>query len=479
MLDDGSAGDFPFGYESYYLDPDRARQLERRGPKPKKGLRVCEEEGRWVHQVFGWFLEGRSIAWIAKELTRRGVSKGRRASTPGWHHQQVRRILANEKYAGRWPWGTTTTVRNSEGCKKQVPTAPDERVVRDRPELRIIDAETWEKARRRLDELREQFGLKEGQNRRGPKQNPAGLYPRSLLGGVLVCGRCGANLWLRQSGQRRYYSCPGHDKGLCDLAVQVPADRAEQELTHFLANGLRDWPDWLGAVYQRTRELVQKAAARVPDQYREESERLAEVKRRITNLVTALADGAVISAAVRNTLAELEGDSERLQKRLEGFDSLRRDEAALPDDAWLAEQLQVWAAALNEDAPRAAALLRQAVGPVTVQPVVAPGKRRGYARLRFRIRAWEALRAVMGDRMSECWQAAANASEGELDASPEFVVDLGEPTDMDRWAPQIAAWRAQGVLWKEIVSRTGLDLNRAHIAWKRFTTSQSGGAGAS
>ncbi len=412
-------------------------------------------------------------------MTRRGVSKGRRATTPGWHHQQVRRLLANEKYAGRWPWGATTTVRNSEGRKKQVPTPPDERVVRDRPELRIIDAETWEKARRRLDELQEQFGLKEGQKRRGPKQNPAGLYPRSLLGGVLVCGRCGANLWLRQSGQRRYYSCPGHDKGLSALAVQVPADRAEHELTHFLADGLRGWPDWLGAVYQRARELVQQAAARVPDQYRAESERLADIKRRIGNLVAALADGALISAAVRDTLAELEGDSERLQKRLEGYDSLRRGEAALPDDAWLAEQLQSWAAALNEDAPRAAAVLRQAVGSVTVHAVLAPGKRRGYAQLRFRIRAWETLCAVMGERMSECWQAAANASAGELDPSPEFVLDLGEPTDMDRWAPQIAAWRAQGVRWKEIVGRTGLDLNRAHIAWKRFTTSQSGGAGAS
>ena len=42
---DGSAGDFPYGYESYYLDADWAAELARRGPKPKKGLQVCEDEG--------------------------------------------------------------------------------------------------------------------------------------------------------------------------------------------------------------------------------------------------------------------------------------------------------------------------------------------------------------------------------------------------------------------------------------------------
>jgi len=80
---DGSAGDFPFGYDSYYLDPDWAAQLARRGPKLKKGLLVCEDEARWVRQVFDWFVAGRSIGWIARELTRLQVPKGRRASRPG------------------------------------------------------------------------------------------------------------------------------------------------------------------------------------------------------------------------------------------------------------------------------------------------------------------------------------------------------------------------------------------------------------
>ena len=43
VLDDGSAGDFPFGYESFYIDPNWA-EASRRGPKPKKGVRIFDQK---------------------------------------------------------------------------------------------------------------------------------------------------------------------------------------------------------------------------------------------------------------------------------------------------------------------------------------------------------------------------------------------------------------------------------------------------
>ena len=52
--------------------------------------------------------------------------------------------------------------------------------------------------------------------------------------------------------------------------------------------------------------------------------------------------------------------------------------------------------------------------------------------------------------------------------SEEFVIDLGEPTRMDRWAPRIAEWRQQGVKWTEISRRTNLKVANAYAAFKRF-----------
>jgi DNA invertase Pin-like site-specific DNA recombinase len=477
VLSDGSAGDFPFGYESYYLDADWAEQLKRRGPKPKKGLRVCEPQAGWVRQAFAWFLEGRSIGWIARELSRQAVPKEHRASRPGWHHQQVRRLLANEKYAGRWAWGATTTRRNSQGQKKQVAVPAEQQVVRDRPELRIVDPATWDRAQKRLAELSARYGPKEGQKRRGQKAHPGAVYPRSLLGGLLVCGRCGARLWHHQSGRRRYYACPGHAKGLCDLAAQVPADRAEEGLARLLTGLLSGWPDWLQAVYRRLRELVQQAAAEVPERCRRDGKRLAEVKRQMENLVDALADGRLTCGAVKDRLAKLEEEARALQQRLEAQQALLGRAVELPEEAWLAEQLRRWVGPLAEDGPRAAAVLRQAVGRVTAEAVVAPGKRRGYTRLHFRVRGWDVLAAALGGRLPEGVRTALTPGPDCKGTAPEFELDLGAPTPMDRWAAQIAAWRQEGVTWAEIVRRTGLDLNRAYRAWKRYTAAQGGGTG--
>jgi hypothetical protein len=95
--------------------------------------------------------------------------------------------------------------------------------------------------------------------------------------------------------------------------------------------------------------------------------------------------------------------------------------------------------------------------------------------LRFRVRGWETLRAALGDRLPTGLPAAAESAVREEDACPEYTLDLGAPTKMDQWAPQIAAWRAEGVTWTEIVGRTGLDLNRAFIAWRRYTGARSAG----
>jgi DNA invertase Pin-like site-specific DNA recombinase len=464
---DGSAGDFPFGYESYYLDPAWAEQLARRGPKPKKGIRICEDEARWVRQVFAWFVAGRSIGWIARELTRLKVSKGRRASRPGWHPQQVHRMLANAKYVGRWVWGRTAVVRDSQGRKKQTAVPPGQEVTRDRFDLRIVEPAVWDRAAVRLAELGATFGYKDGQKRRGPRPNPADVYPRSPLGGVLVCGACGARLWQHHSNARRYYACPAAKKGLCDVTAQVPAGRAEGALTAFLLDVLRGWPEWMQTLYRLTCDAVRAAANRVPEDRERDTRRAAELDRQIHNLVNALAEGGLTSPAVTVRLREAEAEKAEVDRRLAGYAEVDPTVVVLPAEAWVAARLGEWAIrAASADGPES--LLRLALESVAAEPVVAAGKKRGFIRLRFRVNAWGVLAAVVGDSLPSPVRGLLTrpAPDG---ATPEFTLDLGGPTKMDSWAPRIAEWRTGGVTWEEIVRRTGMDLNRVYVAWKRYT----------
>jgi hypothetical protein len=261
------------------------------------------------------------------------------------------------------------------------------------------------------------------------------------------------------------------------MASRVPAERAEQVVTGFLTELLGSSPDWLRKVYQRTRELVQETAARLPEQQQQVQKHLAEVQRQIANLVAALADGTLTSTAVRERLTDLEAQAQQLKGQLASYETFHHGEVDLPDNAWLAERLRQWITLLNGETPRAAALLRQTISSVAAYPVIAPGKKRGYTQLRFCIQAWKMLRAALGTQLAEGLPLPVSPGGDAQALSPEFVLDLGEPTAMDRWAPRIANWRAEGVTWEEIVRRTGLDLNRAFVAWKRYTrTSEQGQA---
>ncbi|MCE9563942.1 MAG: recombinase family protein [Planctomycetes bacterium] len=466
VRDDGSAGDHPFGYDSHYIDPDWAAQLARRGPKPKKALRICQEEANWVRQVFAWFIAGLSIGWIARELTKLKVDKGRRASQPGWHHEQVRRMVANAKYIGQWVWGKTTTQRNSRGQKKQIDVPQGEQVCRYRPDLRIIEQEIWDQAKARLAVLEEAFGHKEGQKPRGPKPNPAEVYPRSPLGGLLTCGRCGAVMWQQKRKEHRYYVCSGVKSSRCNMTTQVPAERAEQGLTDFLLEKLKTWPEWMNHLYQETSAAIHAAAARVPEDRERDVRRAGELDRQINNLVTALAEGGLTSSAVANRLCVAEREKAEIDVRLAAYAKVTPDAVALPDESWVAEQLSTWATNLATGVG-GGSLLQTAIRGVVADPVIAPGKTRGFIRLKFQVNAWDTLIAAIGDHLPV--RGLVGAPDQPHPNDPEFTLDLGEPTAMERWAPQIATWRTEGVTWEEIVSRTGMDLSRVFVAWKRYT----------
>ena len=188
-----SAGDYCYGIESYLLNPEQV--YEGRGPKPERGLRINEEEAKWVRQIFTWFVADRSISWIVGELNRQNAPIGHRRRKKRWRRSHVRGILGNLKYIGIWRWGATRTIRNSQGKKKQIPVPPKQHIVVKHPELRIIDDTDWTAAQKRLANLKEIYGKKVGQKPRGPKVHHTALYPNGLLNGMLFCCKCGSRLW--------------------------------------------------------------------------------------------------------------------------------------------------------------------------------------------------------------------------------------------------------------------------------------------
>jgi hypothetical protein len=380
-------------------------------------------------------------------------------------------MLANEKYIGRWRWGATKGIRNSQGKSKRVPVHADQHVVRDRPHLRIIDQETWEAAQRRLQELHDLYGSKPGQKRRGPKTHYTVPYPASLLGALIYCATCGSRMWIQGTGNRAYMLCGEHQKGRCSMAGQVRIPKAEIAILEFVTDLLTAWPPWLSTAASAMRGAIAQAAAELPEALRHDEVRLTNLERRIDNLVVNLADGGVESLALRRQLTLFERETEEIRARLEAGHQARASLIAMPDDQWIEAELGNLPALLQKESHGMATLLRRLLGRVTAECVVAPGKQRGFIRLRFRVSAVVVLKEVLGGRLPAAILSAVTA--GAPDAAQEFTIDLGGPTRRDQLAPEIATMRERGMTWAEIGLSTGLGTGNAYNVWKRWTDAQT------
>ena len=471
VLDDGAAGDHPFGYETFYIDPNWA-ETSRRACRPKKGVRLFEAEARWVRQVFDWFVnDSKSISEIARELTRLNVDKGRKSKgSTGWHHSQVRRMLENAKYIGEWRWGVETSIRNSKGKIKQVPVPVEEQVVRDRPHLRIIDQITWDKAQKRLRELKEVYGVKDHQKPRGPKPHHTDIYPTSVLGGLITCAECGSRLWVRGGSNRPSLGCPSYTKGLCGMSTMVSVPKAEEKLFGFVGQIVSSWPSWMETATAALRNTVQEAASRLPESIQRDEEQLARLEREVENLLDQLGGGSSESRAVRRRIEQREAEIETIQQRVKEAKLVQKATIAFPDDQWIKDQFTDLASLLKEDKRQAACLLRRLLHRVEAESVIPRGKLRGFIRLHVEIDFLDLLKETLGGRLPEAilQTSTSESNEGHV----KFVLDLGEPTRRDLLAADIAAMRERGLSWREIDRETGLGIGNCHNIWRRWKNAQ-------
>ena len=468
----GSAGDYPYGYCSQYVDPIAAkttttavRSLRRKSSSTTPQPLSCGRSTR--------FGGGESIASIVRWLNTirdkiPAIGKG------NWHHEHVRRILMNPKYMGDWSFGQTTTVRSGDGRKRQVKVRADQKVTRvQRPSLQIIDQKSWDAAQAHIEELRKVYGMKPGGKKRGPGEYYRLMYPKSLLGGIIYCSKCGSRMIVSGGNGIKRLGCPKHRAGTCDMTARVVYAKAEVEVLQIVHDVLTSYPAWLDAVKNFMCLEIHESTARIPKEQEAAKVRLAAVQKEIDNLVAALANG-LNSVAVRDRLRRLEIEKADLMPVVSTAAPIV--DAEFPDEAWVREQLRNLGELIVAEQPMAIRVVRSMLGKIIAEEVRSIGKTRGYVRLRFRLNGWAALSKVLSERMPESLLAVLKSRDLETSHSDEFIIDLGAPTNMDRWAPEIAKWREEGIPWKEIAKRTGLQLANAFFAFKRYAKGKGNAA---
>ena len=412
---------------------------------------------------------------IAVRLQEQKAPVGRNVKR--WTPKVVSRTVRNKKYTGEeWTWGATMTIRDSKGRKKQVPAPPDEVAHVSRPELRIIDPETWARAQAQVAYIDGIYGFKEGQKTRGLKVHFSHVYPRNILFKLLRCGECSGEMHQNMSREREYRQCKNTGKGPddCRAKTRVPADEARRVLTEFAAELLLSVPDWLHSAIVAMNEIVRDQQTQLPakiDELRQQQCALIERRRRLFELVETgewknnsqlqpLGSGSSPQSSIRQRFDELDHEIGRIAAEIVQDEQQLENVIKLPDHEFIVAQIEQLPCVLRTDESKAAQLLGGLFDVVRVYRVTPPGKQRGYHQLRFRLKAWQIIHTALGEQLPPTISAIISRDNG-MDActSPEFCLNVGGPTRADEASAYIVKRRREGATWDEIRAETGLGRN--------------------
>ncbi len=189
-------------------------------PNDHHKLIIDENTAPIVQQIFKWFIDGKSLLGITRELNTMGVPNpsmykkqlGMRYNHPSlsednglWHDSSVRRILKNQVYIGNMVQGKNTAISYKIKQCRAIPE--NEWIIVENTHEPIIDKDTFDQAQQRFNK----------NTRSSPKS-----HNLSLFSGLIRCADCGRIMAKKTNshfyGTYEYYRCTTYrkmDKNAC------------------------------------------------------------------------------------------------------------------------------------------------------------------------------------------------------------------------------------------------------------------------
>lgn len=395
-----SVGSRGYGYSSV---PEGESKLDKKGRLRAVGFKlvVIPEEARVVQRIYRDFIAGHAVTKIAKALNEERVATKVRLKG-GWTLSTVARILKNEKYVGRFIWNKTTTVKDPlSGKMKQVERPPEEWIVQERPDIRIISDEDWSAAQARWREIESVFPRRKGKKGfEGKRKSYVESHPTHLLSGALKCGACGGAIALVSGKGSGYYGCLNASRRSCENRVLIARKRLEEKFLAALNQEVLK-PDVLALVYDRTAKKVKEQFAHVPEELRLKRIELNRAESRVHNFVEFVASGRA-TGALADALAQSEEQVKTLTADIASMQTASEHVFIPPPKAWIADRIRKLNDLLGERTESSALALRRLTGPVTLTPEK-PEVGRPYFRVRCKFESLNLLQVAEGGSNSLHW----------------------------------------------------------------------------
>jgi DNA invertase Pin-like site-specific DNA recombinase len=281
--------------------------------EPERGeRRINEQEAAIVRHIFNEYASGKSPKAIAHTLNKRKISgpSGSRKGMGGWGPSTIngnwRRgtgILNNELYIGRLVWNRLAYVKNPD-TGRRVSRLNDESalIVKDVPELRIIDQDLWDRVKERQGALRKLRAFHEKQR------------PRMLLSYLLKCGCCGGGF--SKVSQSHYGCSTARNKGTCNNRLVIRQDDLEGRVIAALQSRLMD-PALMEEFCEEYTRYLNKLRGEKSATLAAAKAELGKLARARENIIQAIKDG-VPASEVKDDLARITARRQELEALLAG-----------------------------------------------------------------------------------------------------------------------------------------------------------------
>lgn len=303
-----AAGAAPFGYRNVRVEGGSLIEINR-------------ESAEWVIWIYEEFANGRSAKSIAYELNEKGIRSPRGTS---WSYSSLHGspskgsgILNNELYRGRYIWNRSQWPKDPDtGKRTRIEVPESEWITCEREDLRIISEDLWCRVRARF----QQSSCKGGVKGKGGKA-------RSLLGGLMHCGKCGGPVVVVSSHSYGCSNRMNRGETVCD-GVNVNREKIEQEYLSCIQEGLLS-DEMLEYAEERVLEVWNEKSKSLGLDQRTLLNRKREIDNRISRYIEAI--GAVgISDSLVDKLKAAEFEQAKLQKEIK-YEQEKKPTVVLPN----------------------------------------------------------------------------------------------------------------------------------------------------
>ncbi len=295
---------------------DGVKRLNGAGEQVRGERKSNEAEAESVRRIFRDFAADKRPKAIAADLNRDGIpgpfGKAWGDTTMRGQVGRGTGLVNNVLYADVLVWNRLRSIKNPATGKRGSRVNPESEWIRTEvPELRIVDEDLWQAARRRQEEISKQFEhVTKGVRAYRAKHVNELRRPAFLFSGLL---KCGGNYGLIT--RDRYGCLNRYRRGTCDNDPTIRRDDIEQRILSGLTERLVSADRVAKTVRVYAEALNGQNRARRA-QVELDRKTLEKIERGIAGIMAAIEDGRY-QPAMKDRMEELERQKADVLARME------------------------------------------------------------------------------------------------------------------------------------------------------------------